>query len=61
MEFTWAVLMVLGIFVGIPMVLVLSIGGVYALSGRLAERAKRAQAPAEAAELDTEVEATHTI
>ncbi len=60
MEFTWAILMVLGIFVGIPMVLVFAIGGVYALSGRLAERAKRAQAPAEA-ELDTEAEATHTI
>ena len=61
MELTMAILMVLGIFVGIPMVLVLGIGGVYALSGRLAERAKRVQAPAEEAEFDTEAEATHTI
>ena len=61
MELTWALLMVLGIFVGIPMAFVFAIGGVYALSGRLAERAKRAQAPAEAAELDIEAEATHAI
>ena len=61
MEFTLAILMVLGIFVGIPMVLVLGIGGVYALSGRLAERAKRIQAPAGEAEEETEAEATYTI
>ena len=61
MELTLAILMVLGIFVGIPIVLVLAIGGMYALSGRLAERAKRVQAPAEEAEVETETEATYTI
>lgn len=61
MELTLAILMVLGIFIGIPMVLVLGIGGVYALSGRLAERAKRIQAEAEPTEVDTEAEATPNI
>jgi len=52
MEFTLAVLMVLGIFVGVPVALVLAIGGVYALGGRLVERAKRVEAAG------TEIEAT---
>lgn len=50
MEFTLAVLMVLGIFVGVPVALVLAIGGVYALGGRLVERAKRIEAEVETTE-----------
>ena len=42
--------MVLGIFVGVPIALVLAIGGVYALGGRLVERAKRVEAPGAEAE-----------
>ena len=43
MEFTWAILMVLGIFIGMPL-LVSAIGGVYALVPWLASRAKTAKA-----------------
>jgi len=42
-EFTWAILMVLGIFVGMPL-LVSAIGGFYALVPWLASRAKTAKA-----------------
>ena len=45
MELTLAILMVLGIYIGIPIVLVLAVGGAYALGSRLAHRAKRVQAP----------------
>ena len=41
METTLAVLMVLGIFVGIPAVIGLAIAGVYALGGRRVVRAER--------------------
>ena len=44
MELTLAILMVLGIFVGVPVALVFAIGGVYAFGGRLVERAKRVEA-----------------
>ena len=48
METTLAVLMVLGIFVGIPAIIGFSIAGVYVLSDRRARRAERAQSVAEA-------------
>ncbi len=48
METTLAVLMVLGIFVGIPAIIGFSIAGVYILGGRRVKRAKRAQSVAEA-------------
>jgi hypothetical protein len=41
METTLAILMVLGIFVGVPAVIGFAIAGVYALTGRRAVRAKR--------------------
>ena len=41
METTLAILMVLGIFVGIPVVIGLAIAGVYALGGRRVVRAER--------------------
>ena len=43
METTLAVLMVLGIFVGIPAIIGFAIAGVYILVGRRAKRAERAQ------------------
>jgi hypothetical protein len=43
---TLAILMVLGIFVGIPAVIGFTIAGVYILSTRRAVRAERAKAPA---------------
>jgi flagellar biosynthesis component FlhA len=58
MEFTLAVLMALGIFVGVPVALVSAIGGVYAFGGRLVERAKRVEAAgAEAETTEATVEA----
>lgn len=48
MEITLAILMVLGIYVGIPVALVSAIGGVHAFSKRLAERAKAVETLAEA-------------
>ena len=47
MELTGAVLMVLAIYVGIPVVLVGAIGGVYAWGKRLATRAQRVETFAE--------------
>ncbi len=44
METTLAILMVLGIYAGVPAVLVGVIGGVHAFGKRLAHRAKGAQA-----------------
>ena len=48
METTLAILMVLGIFVGIPVVIGLAIGGVYILRDRQVRKIKRARAVAEA-------------
>ena len=61
MELTSAILMVLGIFIGIPIVLAGAIGGIYALSGRLAERAKRVQAEAREAAAEAEGAATAKV
>ena len=47
MDTTLAILMVLGIFVGIPAVIGFAIAGVYLLSGRRTLRARRAQSMAE--------------
>ena len=58
MELTLAILMVLGIYVGIPIVLVGVIGGIYALSGRLVQRAKRVQAEAREAAAQAATEPT---
>ena len=56
METTLAILMVLGIFIGIPVVIGFAIGGIFLLSDRRAVRAERAKVPAEpeAAELARE-------
>ena len=43
MEITLAILMVPGIYVGIPVALVGAIGGVHAFGKRLAQRAKGVQ------------------
>jgi len=48
METTLAILMVLGIFLGIPAVIGAAIAGVFYLSGRRALRAERARALGEA-------------
>jgi len=48
METTLAILMVLGIFVGIPAVIGFAIAGIYMLGDRRVRRAKRAKALAEA-------------
>jgi flagellar biosynthesis component FlhA len=48
METTLAVLMVLGIFVGIPAVIGFAIAGMYILSDRRARRAERVQSLTEA-------------
>jgi len=48
MEITLAILMVVGIYVGIPVALVAAIGGVHAIGKRLAHRAEGAQTFAEA-------------
>ena len=48
METTLAVLMVLGIFVGIPAIIGFTIAGMYILSNRRARRTERAQSVAEA-------------
>ena len=61
MELTLAILMVLGIFVGIPLVLVLAIGGIYALSGRLAERAKRVEAMEAFGEVSAQAQAPEEL
>lgn len=47
METTLAILMVLGIFVGIPAVIGFAIAGMYILGDRQAVRAERAKARAE--------------
>ncbi len=44
METTLAILMVLGIFVGIPAIIGFTIAGVYVLRDRRARRAERAKA-----------------
>lgn len=44
METTLAILMVLGIFVGIPAVIGFAVAGVYIMSDRRARRAERAKA-----------------
>lgn len=49
MELTLAILMVLGIFVGIPAAIGFAIVGVYFWSDRLARRAEHTRAPAERA------------
>jgi len=46
METALAILMVLGIFVGIPLVIGFAIVGFFVLSDRRARRAKLAEAPA---------------
>ena len=61
MELTLAILMVLGIYVGIPILLVCAIGGIYALSGRLVQRAKRVQAEASEAAAEAGTEATAKV
>lgn len=43
MELTLAILMVLGIFVGIPAVIGFAVAGVYVLGARQAKRAERVQ------------------
>ena len=48
METTLAVLMVLGIFVGIPAIIGFTIAGVYSLADHRARRAERAKAVAKA-------------
>lgn len=48
MEMTLAILMVLGIFVGIPVVIGLAIGRVYILRDRQVRKIKRARAVEEA-------------
>ena len=48
METTLAVLMVLGIFVGIPAIIGFAIAGMYIMSNRRARRAERTQSVAEA-------------
>ena len=48
METTLAVLMVLGIFVGIPAVIGFAIAGVYTWGHRQTVRAERAKAPGKA-------------
>ena len=53
---TLAVLMVLGIFVGIPAVIGFSIAGVYILSDRRARKAERAKAWAALAEATAEAQ-----
>jgi hypothetical protein len=50
METTLAVLMVLGIYVGVPLVIGFAIGGVVILGSRRATRARRAQALGEVAD-----------
>jgi len=42
MELTLAILLVLGIYVGIPVAATFAIGATYAFGKRLAQRAKRA-------------------
>ncbi len=48
MEMTMAILMVLGIFVGIPAIIGFAIAGMYIKSDRRARRAERAKAMEEA-------------
>lgn len=48
MELTLAILMVLGIFVGVPALIGFSIAGVYLMSDQRVRRAKRAKAAEEA-------------
>jgi len=56
METALAILMVLGIYIGIPVAIGFAIGGVYIMSSRRARRAERATAPttAETEELTRE-------
>jgi Flp pilus assembly protein TadB len=61
METTLAILMVLGIFVGIPAVIGFAIAGVYVLRDRRTRRAERAKAVETAAEaLRQEAAKAHT-
>ncbi len=59
MEFTWAILMVLGIFVGMPLLLA-AVGGVYALVPKLASRTRTAKV-VEAAEEHSPAQAPETV
>lgn len=58
METTLAILMVLGIFIGIPAVIGFAVAGVYILSDRRARRAERVKVLGEAAAKETAEEAT---
>ena len=58
METALAILMVLGIFIGIPTVIGFAIGGVYIMSSRRARRTERATAPTKA---ETEELARETV
>ena len=53
METTLAILMVLGIFIGIPAVIGFAVAGVYILSDRRVRRAERAKVLGEAAAKET--------
>ena len=48
METTLAILMALGIYLGIPLVIGFAIGGIFVMSARRAKRAERARAAAAA-------------
>ena len=48
METTLAILMALGIYLGIPLVIAFAIGGIFILGDRRVKRAERAKAAAEA-------------
>ncbi len=58
METTLAILMVLGIFIGIPAVIGFTVAGVYIMSDRRARRAERAKALGEVAAKETAREVT---
>jgi len=58
METTLGILMVLGIFIGIPAVIGFAIAGVYITSDRRARRAERAKVLGEAAAKEIAEEAT---
>jgi len=58
MEITLAILIVLGIFVGIPAVIGLAIAGMYLMSDRRAVRAERVKALGGAAAKETTEKAT---
>ena len=61
METTLAILMVLGIFVGIPAVIGFAIAGVYVLRDQQTRRAERAKAVETAAEALRQENQRHTV